>query len=201
MKKKQENSRETILACALQLFASSGYDATGINEITEQAGITKPTLYYFFGSKEGLFNALLGHHYNILKERLENICSVRLDPRDCEDEFYKILLELAGMYFEFSRQYKDFYLMSLSLAFAPPTSKPGEMALPYHKMQYVIIGNIFVQFAAVHPHLQGQEMSISYRFLSLINSQIAFWHRGYATIEKHDAEALVKQFMHGIYAM
>jgi len=52
---REQNSRETILKCALELFASKGYDAVGVSEIVAMAQVTKPTLYYFFNSKEGLF--------------------------------------------------------------------------------------------------------------------------------------------------
>jgi AcrR family transcriptional regulator len=44
---------------AARLFAERGYDATSVREIVEAAGVTKPTLYYHFGSKEGLAQALL----------------------------------------------------------------------------------------------------------------------------------------------
>jgi AcrR family transcriptional regulator len=43
-----------IARTAAKLFASRGYDATSIREIVEAAGVAKPTLYYYFGSKEGL---------------------------------------------------------------------------------------------------------------------------------------------------
>lgn len=39
---------------AAELFARKGFAATSIREIADAAGITKPTLYYYFGSKEGL---------------------------------------------------------------------------------------------------------------------------------------------------
>ena len=32
-------------------FMPRGYDAVGVQEIAQKAGITKPTLYYYFGSK------------------------------------------------------------------------------------------------------------------------------------------------------
>lgn len=48
-----------ILGTALDLFAVKGYDATSVREICEAAGITKPTLYYFYGSKDGVFQALV----------------------------------------------------------------------------------------------------------------------------------------------
>lgn len=55
----QSTSAERILATALQLFAIKGYDATSVREICASAGITKPTLYHFFGSKEGVLQALV----------------------------------------------------------------------------------------------------------------------------------------------
>ena len=39
---------------AAKLFAERGYDATSVREIVEAAGVAKPTLYYYFRSKEGL---------------------------------------------------------------------------------------------------------------------------------------------------
>ena len=55
----QSTSAERILSTALDLFAIKGYDATSVREICEAAGITKPTLYHFFGSKDGVLQALV----------------------------------------------------------------------------------------------------------------------------------------------
>ncbi|HEX2487861.1 MAG TPA: TetR/AcrR family transcriptional regulator [Blastocatellia bacterium] len=55
----QATSSERILSTALDLFAVKGYDATAVREICEAAGITKPTLYHFYGSKDGVFQALV----------------------------------------------------------------------------------------------------------------------------------------------
>jgi len=52
-------SSERILTTALDLFAVRGYDATSVREICEAAAITKPTLYHFFGSKDGVLRALV----------------------------------------------------------------------------------------------------------------------------------------------
>ena len=48
------DNRELILNAALDLFYARGYDAVGVQEIVDRAGVTKPTLYYYFGSKLGL---------------------------------------------------------------------------------------------------------------------------------------------------
>lgn len=41
------------------LFAERGYAAVGLAEIVRAAGVTKGALYHHFGSKEGLFRAVL----------------------------------------------------------------------------------------------------------------------------------------------
>ena len=47
-----------LLAAALSHFAAKGYDGVQVREVAEDAGVSKPTLYYHFGSKEGLFRQL-----------------------------------------------------------------------------------------------------------------------------------------------
>jgi len=53
-----DNSKEVILNAAILLFSQKGYEGVGVQEICEHAGITKPTLYYFFKSKQGLLQAI-----------------------------------------------------------------------------------------------------------------------------------------------
>ena len=52
-------TNDRILQKALELFSDKGYDATSVREICEAAGITKPTLYHFYGSKEGVYRAIV----------------------------------------------------------------------------------------------------------------------------------------------
>lgn len=52
-------SRRRILEAAAHLFERKGYAATSVREIAAASAITKPTLYYHFGSKKGLYQALL----------------------------------------------------------------------------------------------------------------------------------------------
>ena len=52
-------SHDRILQRALELFSDRGYDATSVREICEAAKVTKPTLYHFYGSKEGVYQALV----------------------------------------------------------------------------------------------------------------------------------------------
>ena len=48
-----------ILAAALKIFAAMGYSGTTMDAVAAQAGVTKPTLYSYFPSKESLFQAMM----------------------------------------------------------------------------------------------------------------------------------------------
>lgn len=52
-------TRTRLLQSAVQIFDRKGYTAASVREIAEMAGVTKPALYYHFGSKEGLLIAIL----------------------------------------------------------------------------------------------------------------------------------------------
>lgn len=58
----EQDVRARIISESTRLFAEQGFARTSIREIAEAVGVTKPALYYHFGSKEGLFTALIEHH-------------------------------------------------------------------------------------------------------------------------------------------
>lgn len=65
-------ARERLLAAAATLFARKGYAATSVSEIVAAAAVTRPVLYYWFSSKEGVFlhlmTAAIGRFDAVLSE-------------------------------------------------------------------------------------------------------------------------------------
>ena len=57
--RRQPGRRAEIEQAALRLFLLRGFAATSVREITAEVGVTVPTLYYHFGSKDGLLEALV----------------------------------------------------------------------------------------------------------------------------------------------
>lgn len=51
---------ERILASATRLFAAKGYSNVSIRDVCRESGISAPVIYYYFGSKKGLFEAVIG---------------------------------------------------------------------------------------------------------------------------------------------
>ena len=52
-----------MLETAGRIFAARGFHEASMDEIAEAAGISKPMLYSYFGSKEGLYFAFVDHAY------------------------------------------------------------------------------------------------------------------------------------------
>lgn len=54
-----DETRARILAAAVECFTRAGYDATGVAEICERAGVSKGAFYHHFPSKQAAFLALM----------------------------------------------------------------------------------------------------------------------------------------------
>lgn len=52
-----EAVRERIVVAALTLFAKSGFDGTTITQISREAGVVSPLIYYYFTDKDELWRA------------------------------------------------------------------------------------------------------------------------------------------------
>ena len=54
-----EDTRRRILETALEIFASEGYEGASTRLLAERAGVNLPAIQYYFGSKEGLYRAVI----------------------------------------------------------------------------------------------------------------------------------------------
>jgi AcrR family transcriptional regulator len=63
---------EQILTIAEQVFAERGYPATTMEDIADRVGVTKPLIYEYFGSKEGLLSACINRARTQLREATES---------------------------------------------------------------------------------------------------------------------------------
>lgn len=73
--------KEHIIQTATRLFHEQGYNRTGINQVIEEAGVAKASLYYHFPSKEDLCVAYLQRRNDIwvngVEEYLKDINDAR----------------------------------------------------------------------------------------------------------------------------
>ena len=105
-----------LLEAAVRLFAHKGYPATSTREIVEAAGVTKPMLYYYFQSKEGLLAAALAHFADAFHERLRAVVS---EPR----EPFEQLVQLVWTHLAFCQDHKPLARLFFVLSFGPDDQK------------------------------------------------------------------------------
>ncbi|MCD7717366.1 MAG: TetR/AcrR family transcriptional regulator [Lachnospiraceae bacterium] len=97
------DNRIRLLQCANELFYEKGYDAVGVQEIVARAGLTKPTLYYYFGSKKGLLEALVAERFERLRGMYREL-DARSQRNDLRiEEALHWLADIFCGFFELSR--------------------------------------------------------------------------------------------------
>ena len=73
-------TREAILDGALIEFSEKGFDGARIDEIARRAAVNKNLLYHHYGSKDGLFTALLERTYDTIRRRQKDLQLRGMDP-------------------------------------------------------------------------------------------------------------------------
>jgi len=113
---------------ALELFARKGYASTSVHEIVEAAGVTKPMLYYYFGSKERLARRLVIEPAERLVETLEAIASSDLSHRDREIAWMRAQLQFCRLNQDRARFMFALYFGPLGAELAESVGQIGERA-------------------------------------------------------------------------
>jgi len=90
---KKDLNRETILQIAQEIFSKYGYKKTTLDDIANAVRKGKSSLYYYFNSKEDLFQAVIAKEVDILKQALEKVVFRSMDPEEKLREY--ILTKLA----------------------------------------------------------------------------------------------------------
>src|ERR1700753_2640089 len=75
-----QKTRARILARATAEFAARGYSGARVDAIARRCGLAKNMLYHYFGSKEGLFIAVLERTYETLRARQRDFAVRGSDP-------------------------------------------------------------------------------------------------------------------------
>ena len=111
--------KASLLLSALSHFAAKGYDGVQVKEVAEEAGVSKPTLYYHFGSKEGLFRQLCLVSLASMSVRIQAMVEPFLTaPIQGREAVEAACTNLLGAYLELlleSQEFTGFILRSIAV--------------------------------------------------------------------------------------
>jgi AcrR family transcriptional regulator len=111
------DTRRQILRAALKRFAHGGYAATSVQQIVSDAQVSKPSLYYYFPDKAGLFQALVHEAHD---ERYRLLREAAAGSRDIRGQLAGILTVL----FDYFKQNRELMRISFATMFAAPGEVP-----------------------------------------------------------------------------
>ncbi|MFD9905588.1 TetR/AcrR family transcriptional regulator [Streptomyces sp. NPDC059063] len=130
----RKEREQQMIDVAVQVFAKRGYHAASVDEIAELAGISKPMVYLYLDSKEGLFLACLRREADRLSAAFESAArsAGRRAVRAPEARLYAGLLA----FFSFVAEHRDSWVvlhrqaseLSEAIAAAVTEARRGVMA-------------------------------------------------------------------------
>jgi AcrR family transcriptional regulator len=69
----RDSARRTILDATEQLLLDDGYDEFSIRRLVERCGYAAPSIYHYFGDKDGLLDALIDERFAKLTAQLKRV--------------------------------------------------------------------------------------------------------------------------------
>lgn len=79
---KRDANRENILKIAQDIFSKYGYKKTTLDDIANAVRKGKSSLYYYFKSKEDLFQAVIMKEVDLLAKELDRVINRNTEPAD-----------------------------------------------------------------------------------------------------------------------
>lgn len=70
-----------MIDAAIRVFSQRGYHSASVEEIAEAAGISKPMVYIYLGSKEGVFTACIRREADRVVESVRGAVDAAADPQ------------------------------------------------------------------------------------------------------------------------
>ena len=87
--------RQQLLGVARGLFAQQGYHAVSTRQVADAAQVNPAMIHYYFGSKEGLYEAMLADTFAPLMERLDTVLA-STDEAGALRDFFKLYMHTLG---------------------------------------------------------------------------------------------------------
>ena len=172
------NARERLLEAGTALFAERGYNGTFIRAIVARAGVTKPVLYYYFKSKEGMF-------YTILDGAAEQQEVILAEALEAPGMVLDRLIFLYRRIYEGLIENQNLFKMIHNLVFGPRQGAPDYDIEQYHRRMVDAIKTIYLEGLAQGEVKEADADQVAILVLSLLDFCL---HLEYVHPESSDPE-------------
>jgi TetR/AcrR family transcriptional regulator len=185
-----KGGRNAIVQAATEIFAQKGFTGASTREICAAAGITKPVLYYYFRSKEHLYQELMIDCFSRQRKTMLRVSKMRGSLRD------RLIRVLYGDFQEV-RKNRASTEMFVRMVFAPAEEHPPVDHLKEMNDQRDIIAAIF-QEGVEAGEVFGEPHRLATTLMGI--STIAILENlftGRNTLTRRSAEKFIDIILHG----
>ncbi len=157
--------RERLLKAATKLFARKGYAATSTREIVAAGRVTKPVLYYYFGSKEGIYLELVRKAFREFEDVVERSVA---GPGSIEEKLLRLcehVFDLASTEIEVVRLVYAFY-------YGPPQGAPFFDFDAVQQKLFEVIEGLVIEGMQKKELRKGKAEEISWAVFGALNITI-----------------------------
>jgi AcrR family transcriptional regulator len=187
------STRARILHAALKIFANCGYAAASVQTIVDAARVTKPTLYYYFHSKAGLFQALIDLAHD---ERFRLMREAATRSRGLPNR----LVEVWSSLFEFIDGHRELMRLAFATAFAAKGEIPaGIRYLEKGRRNFdLVVGLMRKGRAAGEVDKRHSSRELALSLWGMMNIRIMeYLVQPRRPLRRRDAERIVRLFLEG----
>ena len=158
----ENNAKERLLEAGTALFGERGYAGTFVREIVDRAGVTKPMLYYYFKSKEGMF-------YTILDGAAEQQEVILAQALEAPGAVLDRLIYLYRRIYEGLIEHQNLFKMIYNLVFGPRQGAPNYDIDQYHRRMVDAIKTIYLEGLARGEVKEADADEVAILVLSLLD--------------------------------
>lgn len=97
------SKKQLIMEKATELFANQGFEATSIQQITEQCGISKGSFYLSFKSKDELIMEMLDHFFMEVTTETDQLVNLHKNDADLLFKFYQLTFHFFAKHADFAK--------------------------------------------------------------------------------------------------
>ena len=180
-----------LLKSALSLFSRKGYEGASVREIIEEAGVTRPVLYYYFKNKEDLFRQLVRKCLTELVAESDRI----LDKAEgCKACLEKLICSAFGR----AERNLDEVRLLIHVIFKPPGQVPNMLDEPLLDEWFSCLVKVMKEGLETGELTRGEPEGLALAFNALMDFHMMVKSRFPAvTLTPELGKALVDLFLHG----
>jgi AcrR family transcriptional regulator len=103
------STKSKIFRTAAQMFSEKGFNGVSVREISEASNVSKPMIYYYFGSKEKIYKSLVDVGTSHVFEALQNVSELQIPTK-------QKLIVMCQKFFQMSIKFPEFVKFYIGLA-------------------------------------------------------------------------------------